>query len=94
MSAKIYEFVNINQERKDKKPKESFDKSDKDVQLNSTDQDEILKDFDKKRRGFLKKLLISAAYVTPAILTFSIGDLEARGRRRHPTRKKKRTLTM
>lgn len=31
-----------------KKPKESFDKSDKDVQLNSTDQDEILKDFDKK----------------------------------------------
>jgi hypothetical protein len=73
-----------------KKPKESFDNSDKGVQLNSTDQDELLKGFDKKRRDFLKKLLISAAYVTPAILSFSIGDLEARGRRRRPTRKKKK----
>ncbi len=70
-----------------KKPKESFDNSDKGAQLNSTDRDELLKEFDKKRRDFLKKLLISAAYVTPAILSFSIGDLEARGRRR-PTRRR------
>lgn len=71
-----------------KKPKESFDKSDKDAQLDSTDQNELLKGFDKKRRSFLKKLLISAAYVTPAILTLSMRDLEAR--RKKPTRKKKK----
>lgn len=73
-----------------KKAKGSFDNSDKDAQLDSTDRDELLKGFDKKRRGFLKKLLISAAYVTPAILTFSIGDLEAKSRRRRPTRKEKK----
>ena len=72
-----------------KKPKESFDNSDKSAQLNSTDRDELLKGFDKKRRNFLKKLLISAAYVTPAILSFSVGNLEARGRRR-PTRRTRR----
>ncbi len=73
-----------------KKPKESFDNSDKNVQLNSTDQDELLMEFDEKRRDFLKKLLISAAYVTPAILTLSMGDLEARSRRKKPTKKRKR----
>ena len=52
-----------------KKAKESFDRSDK---------EELLKEFDKKRRDFLKKLLISAAYVTPAILTLSMRDLEAK----------------
>ncbi len=73
-------------------------KSDENSQLNSTDGDgldkasespvehELLKDFDENRRSFLKKLLISAAYVTPAILSFSMSDSEARLRRR-PTRK-------
>ena len=69
--------------------KDSFDNSDKGAQLNLTDRDELLKGFDKKRRSFLKKLLISAAYVTPAILSFSIGDLEARARKL-PTRKNKK----
>ncbi len=71
------------------KPEESFDNADKDAQLNSAEQNELLKGFDKKRRNFLKKLLISSAYVTPAILTFSIGDLEARARKL-PTRKNKK----
>lgn len=70
------------------KPKNSFDNSDKDTQLNSTDENELLKSFDKKRRSFLKKLLISAAYVTPAILTLSLRDLEAKKKR--PTRRKRR----
>ncbi len=67
------------------KPKGSFDNTDKGTQLNSTDRDELLKGFDKKRRSFLKKLLISAAYVTPAILTLSMRNLEAEVRR--PTRR-------
>ncbi len=67
------------------KPEESFDNTDKDAQLNSTEQNELLKSFDKKRRTFLKKLLISTAYVTPAILTLSMRDLEAR--RKRPTRR-------
>ena len=71
-----------------KKPKESFDNSDKDAQLNSTDHDELLKGFDKKRRDFLKKLLISTAYVTPAILTLSMRDLEAK--KKKPTRKERK----
>ncbi len=50
---------------------------------------ELFKDFDEKRRSFLKKLLISAAYITPAILSFSIRDSEARARKR-PTRKNKK----
>ncbi|MCR4290604.1 MAG: hypothetical protein NUV86_10145 [Candidatus Scalindua sp.] len=70
-----------------KKPKESFNNSDKDAQLNSTDQDELLKGFDKKRRDFLKKLLISTAYVTPTILTLSMRDLEAM--KKKPTRRKR-----
>lgn len=71
------------------KPEDSFDNSGKGARLNSTDRDELLKGFDKKRRNFLKKLLISSAYVTPAILTFSIGNLEARARKL-PTRKNKK----
>ena len=67
------------------KPEESFDNTDKDAQLNSTERNELLKSFDKKRRTFLKKLLISTAYVTPAILTLSMRDLEAR--RKRPTRR-------
>ncbi len=72
--------------------------SDESAQLNSTDRDgfdkasesptehEQFKDFDEKRRSFLKKLLISAVYITPAILSFSIRDSEARARKL-PTRK-------
>ncbi len=71
-----------------KKPEESFDSADNDTQLNSTEQNELLKGFDKKRRTFLKKLLISAAYVTPAILTLSMRDLEAKKKR--PTRRRRR----
>ena len=75
--------------------------SDDSVQLNSADRDgldkasgspteqELFKDFDEKRRSFLKKLLISAAYVTPAILSFSIRDSEARRQKKLPTRKDK-----
>ncbi len=70
------------------KPEESFDNADKDAQLNSAEQNELLKGFDKKRRSFLKKLLISAAYVTPVILTLSMRDLEAKKKR--PTRRKRR----
>ncbi len=72
-----------------KKPDESFDNSAKDARSNSTKSDELLKGFDERRRTFLKKLLISAAYVTPAILTFSMGDLEAKVRKK-PTRKAKK----
>ncbi len=70
------------------KPNESFDNTDKDSQLNSAERNELLKGFDKKRRSFLKKLLISAAYVTPAILTLSMRDLEAK--KKKPTRKRRR----
>ncbi len=77
-------------------------KSDESAQLNSTDGDgldkasespvehELLKDFDENRRSFLKKLLISAAYVTPAILSFSVRDADARKRRQQPTRRRRR----
>ena len=83
------------------KRNESNDSPDESAQLNSTDRDgvdkasespaehELFKDFDEKRRSFLKKLLISAAYITPAILSFSIGDSEARARKL-PTRKNKK----
>ena len=71
-----------------KKPEESFDNTDNVSQLNSAERNELLKGFDKKRRSFLKKLLISAAYVTPAILTLSMRDLEAKKKR--PTRRRKR----
>jgi len=48
-----------------KKTKEALYNSDINAQSNSTDQDELLKGFDKKRRSFLKKLLISTAYSKP-----------------------------
>lgn len=76
--------------------------SDGNVQLNSVDRNgldkasespsehELFKDFDENRRSFLKKLLISTAYVTPAILSFSIRDSEARARRRRPTRRERK----
>ncbi len=67
------------------KPEGSFDNTDKNAQLNSTERNELLKSFDEKRRTFLKKLLISTAYVTPAILTLSMRDLEAK--RKRPTRR-------
>ncbi len=70
------------------KSEESFDNADKDTQLDSAEQNELLKGFDKKRRTFLKKLLISAAYTTPAILTLSMRDLEAK--RKRPTRRRRR----
>jgi hypothetical protein len=74
-----------------KKPKEALYNSDINAQSNPADQDELLNGFDKERRSFLKRLLISTAYVTPAILTFSIADLEAgRKRRRRPTRNAKK----
>ncbi len=72
------------------KPNDFFDSTDKDAHLNSADRNELLRGFDKKRRTFLKKLLISAAYVTPAILTLSMRDLEAKRKRRRPTRRKKK----
>ncbi len=80
------------------KRNESDDGPDESIQLNSNDRSgfdkasgsltehELFKDFDEERRSFLKKLLISAAYITPAILSFSIRDSEARARKL-PTRK-------
>jgi hypothetical protein len=53
-------------------------------------ENELLKDFDEGRRSFLIKLLISATYVTPAILSFSMSDADARRRRRRPTRKERK----
>ena len=58
------------------------------MKSNSTDQDKPLKGFDKKRRTFLKKLLISSAYATPTILTISMRNLEAKKRR--PSRKERK----
>lgn len=72
------------------KPRDSFANSNKDAQLDLIDRDELLKGFDKKRRSFLRKLLISAAYVTPSILSFSIGNLEARAKKLPTRRNKKR----
>lgn len=83
------------------KRNESDCNPDDNVKFNSNDRDgldkdsenftehELFKDFDEKRRSFLKKLLISAAYVTPAILSLSIRDSEARARKL-PTRKNKK----
>lgn len=50
-------------------------------------ESELLRKLDNGRRSFLKKLLISAAYVTPAILTLSMKDLEAKQKR--PTNREK-----
>ncbi len=84
------------------KHKKSDDSLNEDAKLNSTDGDgldkasesptehELFKDFDENRRSFLKKLLISAAYVTPAVLSFSMRDSEARQRRKKPTKKERR----
>lgn len=84
------------------KHKKSDDSPDESVQLNSADWDgldkasesptehELFKDFDENRRSFLRKLLISAAYVTPAILSFSIRDSEAKGKKQRPTKKEKK----
>ena len=84
------------------KHNKSDDSPDEKAQLNATDRDgfdkdsesptehELFKDFDENRRSFLKKLLISAAYVTPAILSFSMRDADARRRRKRPTRKERK----
>ncbi len=84
------------------KLKESDDSPDERAQLNSADREglnkasespteqELFKDFDEKRRSFLKKLLISAAYITPVILSFSIRDADARKKRKRPTRKERK----
>jgi len=71
------------------KPEDSCGNPDKGTQLNPNDRDELLKGFDNKRRSFLKKILISAAYATPIILSFSIGDSEASARKL-PTRKRRK----
>ena len=63
------------------KHKEFDDMPDKSAQLSSIGRNGL----DEKRRRFLKKLLISAAYVTPVILTLSMKNLEAKT----PTRIKK-----
>ncbi len=77
-------------------------KSDDSAQLNSTGRDglgkasvnpaehELFKDFDENRRSFLKKLLISTAYITPAILSLSIRDADARKRMMRPTKKERK----
>ncbi len=79
-------------------------KSDDSAQLNSTGRDgldkasvnpagqELFKDFDENRRSFLKKLLISTAYITPAILSLSIRDADAKRRRRPTKKERKRKL--
>lgn len=38
----------------------------------------LLNNLDEGRREFLKKLLISAVYITPAVLTFSMRDADAK----------------
>ena len=73
-----------------KKTDESFDNSDKDARSNPTDSEDLLSGIDERRRAFLKKLLITTAYVTPAILTFSMRDLDARRRRKKPTRNERK----
>lgn len=52
----------------------------------SEELDELLNGFDKKRRSFLKKLIKTSAYVTPAIITLSMKNLEAA--RNRPTRRR------
>lgn len=51
----------------------------------------LLNNLDEGRREFLKKLLISAVYVTPAVLTFSMRDADAKKFKKKikPTRKGK-----
>ena len=57
--------------------------------LDRTSENEVLKNLDDGRRGFLKKLLISATYVTPAILTLSLRELEAKIPTKNEKKKKK-----
>ncbi len=74
-----------------KKSVEPFHNSKKNAQSKPADSGELLEGFDERRRAFLKKLLVSAAYVTPAVLSFSIADIEAgRRRRKRPTKKKRK----
>ncbi len=85
------------------KPKEPYDKSEKGNHRDTTVRDgldkasvnpaehELFKDLNENRRSFLKKLLISAAYVTPVVLSFSMRDSEAQVQiRKRPTRKPKK----
>ena len=58
--------------------------------LDRTSENEVLKNLDDGRRGFLKKLLISATYVTPAILTLSLRELEAKIPTKSEKKKKKK----
>ncbi len=86
------------------KSRRSDDSPEESARLNSTGRDgldkasvspaehELFKDLDENRRSFLKKLLISTAYITPAILTFSIRDADARRRRRPTKKERKRKL--
>lgn len=60
------------------------------MKSDSTDRDELdklLNGFDKKRRTFLKKLIKTSAYVTPAIMTLSMKSLEASNKK--PSRQKR-----
>ena len=53
-------------------------------------ENELLKDLDENRRSFLKKLLISTAYITPAVLSFSMRDSEGQVQiRKRPTRRRR-----
>jgi len=68
-------FINFDMERK--------------MKSNSMDRgelDELLRGFDNNRRTFLKKLIKTSAYVTPAIMALSMKSLEA-GKKK-PTRKR------
>ena len=58
--------------------------------LDRISENEVLKNLDDGRRGFLKKLLISATYVTPAILTLSLRELEAKIPTKNENEKKKK----
>jgi hypothetical protein len=47
----------------------------------------LLESLDEGRRSFLKRILISSTYITPSILSLSIGDLYAK---KKPTKVKKK----
>jgi hypothetical protein len=57
--------------------------------LGKTSENEALKNLDEGRRSFLKKLLISATYVTPAILTLSLREVEAKKPTKNEKKQKK-----
>ncbi|MCP5002502.1 MAG: hypothetical protein GY941_00895 [Planctomycetes bacterium] len=55
---------------------------------NDVIQPELLEGFGEGRRGFLKKILISSAYITPIVLSYTIKDVEAskgKGKGKGPT---------